>query len=176
MENLKEKFILQSPGIGVTLRTATEADCEDLRRWKNANRQFFFHTEMISAEQQRVWFQGYSDRIDDWMFIVQDDRHAIGCMGFRVLEAQQVDIYNVILGDKSQSGSGSMSQAIQLMCSYLVAQSPSEIIARVLNSNPAQAWYMKNNFRKGRVYDSYTEFIFDRVQFHADRCTKTPLI
>jgi len=162
---LKEKFRLESPELGIALRTAIESDGEDLRRWKNANRQFFFYQKVISAEQQRQWFESYLARADDGMFVVEWDRRAMGCMGFRVLNDRRIDIYNVILGDPGLGGKGLMSQAMRLMCSYLVSEFSTEIIAKVLNSNPAQAWYLKNDFRKGAAFESYTEIVLERSQF-----------
>lgn len=162
---MKERFILESPGLRVALRSALESDIEDLRQWKNANRHSFFYQEIISPEQQQEWFQGYLARSEDSMFIVLDGERAIGCMGFRVLEDNRIDIYNVILGETALSGKGLMSQAMQLMCSYIVQQFPAEIVAKVMNSNPAQAWYLKNGFYKGTTFDSYTEIVFDRSRF-----------
>lgn len=162
---MEEKFILESAGLRVALRTAIESNGADLRQWKNANRHFFFFQEIISSEQQQQWFRGYLERPDDWMFIALHEDRAIGCMGFRALEDQRIDIYNVILGDPALGGKGLMSQAMQLMCSYIVSVFSTEIIARVLNSNPAQAWYLKNGFRKGSAYDVYTELVFHRSQF-----------
>lgn len=164
---MKEKFILEADLSGVALRTAAESDGEDLRQWKNANRHFFFYQEIISPEQQEKWFQGYLARSDDTMFIVSKGERPIGCIGFRVLEENRIDIYNVILGDPALGGKGLMSQAMQLMCSYIVQQSMAEIVAKVLNSNPALEWYLRNGFHKGKSYDSYTEVVFDRSRFHS---------
>lgn len=173
---MKEKFILESAGLVVALRTAVESDGEDLRRWKNANRHFFFYQEIISVEQQQQWLRGYRERADDWMFIVLNDERAIGCMGFRVLNDQRIDIYNVILGDPGFGGKGLMSQAMRLMCSYIVAQFQTEILAKVLNSNPAQAWYLKNGFRRGVVFDRYTEIVFNRAEFRPLIFSKTKIV
>ena len=145
---MRDSFIVTSNDLpGVSLRTAGADDCEDLRTWKNSNRQSFFHTDPISPEQQRAWFEGYLGRPDDWMFMVEasGDRAAIGCMGFRAVEGQ-ADVYNVILGRAEYQGRGVMAAALRLMCSFARSELGSEIVARVLTTNPAVGWYRKNGF------------------------------
>jgi len=157
-------FFLRSPDLPVTLQTIAESDCENLRQWKNANRFSFFFQEIITPEQQAQWFRGYLGRENDYMFIVQREGLSVGCMGFRMLE-HNADIYNVIRASPLPSGKGSMSHAMRLICSFLVAGFSSEISARVLRSNPAIQWYRKNGFREAAVHDTFVEMKLDLVHF-----------
>lgn len=163
---MNRSFILASPDFGgdLALRTIVEADCEDLRQWKNANRFSFFHQEIITPQQQREWFAGYLARDDDYMFILSVRDRAIGCMGFRLLD-DHADIYNVILADALLGGKGWMSQALRLMCSYILSDFTRDIRAKVLRSNPALDWYLKNGFRRRAEHETYFEIELDADQF-----------
>ena len=143
---MKESFLLVSDAFpGVSLRTAAISDCEDLRAWKNSHRGSFFFQKIITADAQRQWFDGYLERPDDWMFVVLANTNPVGCMGFR-LRGGQADIYNVILGRSEHGGQGVMAQALSLMCGFAQTLLQCEIVARVLKSNPAFAWYRKRGF------------------------------
>jgi hypothetical protein len=146
------------------LRTITVADLENLREWKNAHRFAFFYQAIITPEQQDKWFQGYLERANDYMFVVQRGHEPAGCMGFRLLD-QHADIYNVILGRPESGGKGLMSWAMRLMCSFIAADFTRDIGAQVLLSNPARAWYCKNAFCEIVSFDTYVQIQLDWSQF-----------
>jgi RimJ/RimL family protein N-acetyltransferase len=152
---MNDSFVLTSPDLaGVALRTAAPADCEDLRRWKNEHREAFFTRELITPEGQRRWFAGYLERPQDWMFLVLDGGDCVGCMGFRARDGQ-VDVYNVILGKPQHGGRGVMARALRLLCSYARQTLPGDIVARVLEGNPAADWYRMRGFELLSQQDSY---------------------
>ncbi len=134
------------------IRTITSRDVETLRIWKNANRHSFFYQELISPEQQLKWYEGYRHRPDDNMFMVEEvlkdeteenRYHAIGCMAFRRKDAETVDLYNIIRGQRSR-GTASMREAMSLMLNYIKLRFPGvRIKCDVLKDNPAVAWYEK---------------------------------
>jgi len=143
---MNESFLLESPALdGVSLRTATPADCEDLRSWKNEHRFRFFFQDLITPEQQRRWFDGYQARADDFMFVVRDGEQTAGCMGFRLRDGQS-DVYNVILGDPRCGRRGVMARGMALMCSFARLRLDRPVVARVLKQNPAAAWYQRRGF------------------------------
>lgn len=148
----------------ISLRAITRADCENLRAWKNANRFAFFYQETISPAQQAHWFEKYLTRADDYMFIVEIDARAIGCMGFRLIE-NRADIYNVILGEPVFGKRGWMRAAMRVMCSFIRAEFTSDIGAQVLRANPATAWYRKCGFREQHAHETYFDFALDPAQF-----------
>ncbi|HXU83037.1 MAG TPA: GNAT family N-acetyltransferase [Polyangia bacterium] len=143
---MNESFLLVSDALpGISLRSAAPSDCDDLRAWKNENRQYFFFRDLISADGQRQWFAGYRQRPDDWMFMVLDQDRSIGCMGFRARDGQ-ADVYNVILGRAEHGGRGVMSGAFRMMCSFARERLGVPVVARVLKTNPALGWYRKRGF------------------------------
>lgn len=128
------------------LVSATDADQENLRMWKNSNRTSFFYQEIIQPEQQIKWFQGYLDRADDYMFMVEEDGRPIGCMAFRTEDENTIDLYNIIRGEESRRWV-SMRDALYVMLSYITEKFPGwKIKCDVLKDNPAVKWYQKCGF------------------------------
>jgi RimJ/RimL family protein N-acetyltransferase len=143
---MNESFLLVSEALpGVSLRSAAPSDCEDLRAWKNENRQYFFFRDLISVQGQEQWFAGYLHRPEDWMFMVLDGDRTVGCMGVRARDGQ-ADVYNVILGRAEHGRRGLMAGAFRLMCSFAHERLGVPIVARVIKANPALAWYLKRGF------------------------------
>jgi len=129
-----------------------ENDIEDLRNWKNDNKNSFFLNNDITPKQQKKWYNNFIIREHDYMFIVEqkteEDWTGIGCMGFRKIEAEGcVDGYNIIRAKKIEPASFTMSDAFQLMLAYAASSYPElPIRVKVLSGNPAVAWYQKNQF------------------------------
>ena len=127
------------------LETAGIGDIEELRVWKNENRQYFFNKNIISAKDQEKWFDDFLITEDDYIFMIKYGDLNIGCIGFRLLSGV-VDVYNVILGNRQYLSQGIMSFALTLMCSFILDNYKNDITVRVLIDNPARKWYEKNNF------------------------------
>jgi ribosomal protein S18 acetylase RimI-like enzyme len=148
----------------LALRSISVGDLENLRQWKNANRQYFFYKGIISPEDQRRWFEGYLLREHDHMFIVAAQGVDIGCMAFRQME-KGGDIYNVILGPPEFGGHGWMAKAFHIMCSYAIDKYPTRLAAKVLCDNPALEWYCRNGFQRVADFPDYVEIVLDRAQY-----------
>lgn len=131
---------------GLRLVSATDADQEKLRTWKNNHRTSFFYQEMIQPKQQLKWFQGYLERADDYMFMVEEDGHPIGCMAFRTEDEDAIDLYNIIRGGAGR-GKVTMRDAMHVMLVFITEQFPKrKIKCDVLKDNPAVQWYQKCGF------------------------------
>lgn len=129
------------------LKEIDSSDLEDLRTWKNANKQYFFHKEDITAEQQENWFFSYVERgTDDLMFVVQEQETNgafinTGCMGYRKRDAI-VDVYNIMRGRRVDSDNGvKMKDAFMLMNAYVNDTCNEDITCVVLSDNPTRTWY-----------------------------------
>jgi ribosomal protein S18 acetylase RimI-like enzyme len=152
-------------GGNIQLRSITRSDLEFLRILKNANREYFFYKNIISADAQAAWFKGYLDRPGDHMFVVQAEDKAAGCMGFR-LEPQAVDCYNII-GAPACAGKGIMKRAMQLMCSYALKTCTMKIGLQVLKDNPAVGFYKKCGFEILGEGPDYYQMMLSRSNFKA---------
>ena len=161
MIEVKNKIVGDRRYTDMRLRMIDIGDIEDLREWKNANKQSFFLKQEITPEQQGEWYAKFRERENDMMFVVEqlvaDRWEKIGCMGFRYLpEERCVDGYNIIRARKVGEASFSMSDAFRTMLAYADAEYPNEPIrVKVLSGNPAVAWYERNGFKTLEEKDGY---------------------
>ena len=128
------------------VRSVCEDDIDILRSWKNDHKEYFFHKTEITKAQQIQWYKSFSRRVDDHIFVVLDAANYVGCVGARCLD-ENVDLYNIILGDKNYKGKHVMTKAlwaVASICTLLYEEMP--INVRVLKSNPAINWYKKIGF------------------------------
>lgn len=147
----------------VALRAIAEADLDDLRRWKNANREAFFFKGDITPEMQAQWYVEYLKRPRDAMFIVESGALRVGCMGFRLLEGM-ADCYNMMASPEG-SGRGLMKAAMRLMCGYILDSHAGRIGSKALEGLPAMGWYLKCGFVPGAKQKGYTQMSLDRDRF-----------
>ena len=158
------------------IRDIDEGDIEDLRQWKNQNRQSFFLKEEVTPEQQAGWFTKFRERDDDRMFVVEQKVEGnwlkIGCMGFRVLEEEGcVDAYNIIRSRKLEPANFVFADPFKLMLAYAGALHPEmPIQCKVLSGNPAVEWYERNGFSKKEEREGFflmelDKNVIDEVRF-----------
>lgn len=158
--------------VGFRLRTIEETDIDELRNWKNQNKNSFFLRDDITQEQQSLWFKHYLERENDWMFVVEQevmqDREKIGCMGFRLLADEGcVDAYNIIRSKRIEPATFTMSDAFLAMLTFadqLYETLP--IRCKVLSENPAVQWYERNGFEKVTLVDNYFLMQLDKVKLN----------
>ena len=148
-----KKVLITVPGHpDLRLRSINEKDIENLRTWKNANKNSFFLNQDITPEQQQKWYNNFSSREHDHMFIVEqlaDEKwQPVGCMGFRKLDDEGcVDAYNIIRSRKIEPASFTMREVFKTMLAYAAEMYPGlPLQVKVLSNNPAVDWYKKNDF------------------------------
>ncbi|RMF96805.1 MAG: GNAT family N-acetyltransferase [Candidatus Schekmanbacteria bacterium] len=147
------------------LKEIEYCDSENLRRWKNENREAFFYKETITAEMQKIWMDRYFKDSDNFMFIVRYKGTSIGVMGFKIV-SEGAEIYNVILGKKEFGGQGIMGRAIRLMNGFILGMDINYIFLRVLSSNDkAIEWYKKNGFVDKGGKENYRLMVLDLNKF-----------
>jgi RimJ/RimL family protein N-acetyltransferase len=159
---LKNKIEIASHEGDLVLRSISSEDIESLREWKNKNRKSFFYNKIITPGQQKKWYEDYSKRSDDYIFIINFMSSAIGCIGFRLSDGL-IDIYNVILGKKEFGGRGLMGNALRLLCSYIIDSFKEDITLNVLSNNKAKNWYKNNGFMEAGSRD---DFIFMKLSIN----------
>ena len=149
------------------LKLIEKSDIEDLREWKNENRQYFFYKEIITEEQQANWFEKHKTNKQDFMFVVQENNATefinIGCMGYR-LENDNIDIYNIMRGRLVENSKNSMADAFNMMNVYISDTYKLPVTCLVLNENPARKWYEKNSLELIKQND-------DHVVYKLNACT-----
>jgi ribosomal protein S18 acetylase RimI-like enzyme len=148
------------PALG--LKSITHQDMDTVRLWKNKHKQFFFHQEDISVEQQELWYQSFVKRPYDLMFMTTYEQNVFGCMGIRWQE-QHWDIYNVILGNQAFGKQGLMGKCLNTLLSYAQSLKQGKFTLQVLRHNPAVSWYQKQGFRITEEYETYFFMLCDDV-------------
>lgn len=149
------------------IRSANNDDLSNLRKWKNAQREFFFYKEEISAEKQIEWFSAYQNRLEDYIFMVIVNEKPIGCMGIRLID-EVWDIYNVILGIEEFGGKGYMSSAFKEMLGFALGHHQVPITLQVLKHNPAVSWYQKKGFVITSEQPDYFCMLYQPENFKKD--------
>lgn len=167
---MRESVLLTSPEFPeLELHSINSGDLENLREWKNAHRDAFFYKEIITAERQLTWYQGYLERADDYMFVIKQIGQPVGCIGFRYLN-ESIDIYNVMIGVPEMAGKGYMGAALRVMTAEASRRYPgTPLTLMVLKDNPALNWYKKNGFIVTEEHDAYFNLLYSPAQF-----TNTP--
>lgn len=132
------------------LREIVEGDLELLRKFKNLNKSSFFFKNEISSTDQLNWYKGYLTRKDDIMLIVEQKNDSklltIGCMGFRRLEDESIDVYNIMRFEKIENSDFRMGDVFKTMLKYIYENFGQDITCKVLTDNPALSWYELNGF------------------------------
>ena len=154
---------------GLSVRSIVSSDLEDLRYWKNRNKEFFFLRSEITQEQQEAWYEKFLQRADDHMFIageyINDLFTTAGCMGFRLLSDENtIDAYNIMRFNRTENGRYSMEDLFKTMLKYASDSYPGfSISVKVLKNNPAISWYTdKIGFRLVNEKDTWNYYELDQ--------------
>lgn len=139
----------------IKLTSISIDDIENLRNWKNENKEFFFLDKEITIEKQKTWYENiYLKDENNYIFIITYRFHKIGTIGCRLIN-DKWDIYNVMNISNSFKGKGIMSMALKLLIDFTETIKISEISAKVLVSNLNLNWYLKNRFVVSEKLDNY---------------------
>lgn len=92
------------------LRPLEPADLEVVRELRNRNREWFFHDQEITAEQQRRWFEGLASRPVRF-YVIEEDELVVGTIS--VTETPEGREVGNLLLDEAYRGRGLMSRAIE---------------------------------------------------------------
>jgi len=157
------------------LKLIDKNDIENLRVWKNKNKESFFLKEDITREQQINWFLKYEKNKENFMFVVQEktnDKYIdIGCMGYRIIK-DKIDVYNIMRGYKVRNSTYTMATAFNMMNNYLFDTYKLDITCKVLISNKARNWYELLGFENKFTQDDYILYKLDINKLEKLKYTK----
>jgi RimJ/RimL family protein N-acetyltransferase len=91
------------------LRPLEERDLDAVRELRNRNREWFFDTAEVSAEQQRRWFDGLADR-GVRFYVIEEDGRVVGTASVSERE-DGFEIGNLTLDD-AYRGRGLMTEVV----------------------------------------------------------------
>ena len=129
----------------ISVKPINKSHLSKLGLWKNQNKNYFFHKDLITQEDQTKWYKLFKSRKNDYMFVIINNNSLVGCMGIRLIN-DEWDVYNVILGNLKYSKKGIMSIAFFKMIEFALSLKKTKISLKVLKNNPAIIWYKKQNF------------------------------
>lgn len=90
--------------------------------WRNQDhvRKWFFHSEIITADQHRRWFEQYRDRDDDFVFVIEEVetlKRAVGQASLYNIAwaARRGEFGRLLIGDPQAAGLGLARMATELL-------------------------------------------------------------
>ena len=109
----------------VRLRLLQEEDLPMTRRWRNQDhiRRCFFHSDVITPEQHVSWYQQYTERDDDFVFIIEDVQEfnrPIGQLSLYNIqwELSKAEFGRLMIGEVDASGKGLARAATSALIQY----------------------------------------------------------
>jgi diamine N-acetyltransferase len=102
----------------VRLRLLEEEDLPMTLAWRNQDhvRQWFLHSDVITADQHREWFNQYRLRDDDFVFVIEETetlQKPVGQVSLYHLDqsAGRAEFGRLIIGDPAAAGQGLAREA-----------------------------------------------------------------
>ena len=143
-------------GNNVRLRLLQRADIEILRRWRNSDRDKFIYSKLISPEDQKKWFEGYQEKENDLLFIIEKlNRKPIGAVSlYRIdLSSMRAEFGRMMIGDIKSRKKGFARDASESLIRFAFSTlNLRQLRLEVLKNNkPAIRFYEKIGFQRTSV-------------------------
>jgi len=152
---------------GMILRNVESSDIDLLFRWANdiSVRENSFHSENISYEEHKCWFNDMLTSINQWQYILVDDGVPVGQIR-AFCQDNRAEIGYSIDSDKRGSGYGKI--ICQLFIKKIKKEHPEirKLIARVKPDNVSSVHcFLKNGFVK-----TFEQYELELKDAHMDVC------
>lgn len=112
-------------GQSIRLRLLEHADLPMTLRWRNddAIRPWFFKSEPITADMHEQWWNGYRDRDDDFVFVIEDTAITNQPVGqasvYRVdWDRKCAEFGRLMLGEPAARGRGLARDAVNVLSAF----------------------------------------------------------
>lgn len=140
-------------GDKVCLRLIQAKDLENLRHWRNDNRQYFFDSVFITPEMEQKWFKGYRQKENDLIFIIETPAgRPIGTVSLYRIDpaAKQAEFGRMVVGDLANRQKGFGYDAARALLAWGFSTLGLEKIVLEVwgNNQPAIRLYEKLGFKK----------------------------
>jgi RimJ/RimL family protein N-acetyltransferase len=139
----------------VRLRLLEEGDLPATLAWRNQDhiRKWFFHSDVISLEQHRAWWERYRQKDDDFVFVIEETetlRRPVGQVALYNIDwaAGTAEFGRLMIGDAEAQGRGLARLATaRLVAEALGAWGLTSVHLEVRTANePALAIYRATGF------------------------------
>jgi diamine N-acetyltransferase len=147
----------------IRLRLLEESDLPTTLGWRNQDhiRRWFFHSDVITLEQHRIWFERYLRQDDDYVFIVQEIDNVLRPVGQAALYhidwlAQRAEFGRLMIGEPDARGKGLARAATELLVGMALGDlGLQEVHLEVFADNvPALAIYTACGFQITDKHDN----------------------
>lgn len=120
--DLKTNFSFTSGRI--VLKSMAEEDIEKMRLLRNKNRLYFIHSEEITEEAQKQWYEAYLLRDDDYLFSVFYQEKWVGAVSiYHVDQKQDKAEFGRLMIDRTAASVGGLGvDATQAACQIALEQ------------------------------------------------------
>jgi RimJ/RimL family protein N-acetyltransferase len=136
----------------IRLRLLEEKDLILTLKWRNQDhiRRWFFHSDLISYEQHKSWFQKYRKKDNDFVFIIEQatqNNRPVGQVALYNIDwtTGQGEFGRLMIGEKDAAGIGLAFAATQ--AALLIAQ-------KYLNLRELYLEVYQDNHRAIKIYQS----------------------
>jgi diamine N-acetyltransferase len=129
----------------VRLRLLEESDLPLTLKWRNQDhiRKWFFHSEVLSPDQHRDWFEQYRRRDDDFVFVIEETQtfcRPVGQVSLYHIDwvARRAELGRLMIGDPEAAGQGLAHLATELLLKEaLESMGLQEVYLELLSDNVA---------------------------------------
>jgi diamine N-acetyltransferase len=129
----------------VRLRLLQEADLPMTLAWRNQDhiRTWFVHSDVITPDQHRRWYEGYRDRDDDFVFVIEEIEtlhRPVGQVALYRIDraAKRAEFGRLLVGDPEARGHGLAAAATRLlMAEAFGPMALNEVVLEVFETNSA---------------------------------------
>lgn len=145
-------------GSAVRLRLLEEADLPLTLSWRNQDniRKWFFHSDLITPQQHKAWFDQYYSRDNDFVFIIEQlspqRNRPVGQISLYQVDwsTRQAEFGRLMIGESDALGKGFAHEATHLIVKLAIEQFKlRKLYLEVLSNNQiALSIYTKIGFIK----------------------------
>lgn len=106
----------------VLLRPLEINDIELIRSWRNIDsiRKAFLYQGIISAPQQKEWYEKYKDNMQDIMFIIEYKGKSVGTVALYNIDTdkKEAEFGRLMIGEPSARGFNIGRRVTQALCKF----------------------------------------------------------
>ncbi len=141
----------------VQIKPLEEYEIEQMRVLRNSHRYCFVYSDIITKEAQKVWFQNYLQKPDDYVFSVYLNKKWIGTASIYNVSENKAEFGRLLIDNQSTNEKGLGLDTTIGVCSIAFEQlGITKILLQVYEDNiPAYKTYMKAGFKvTGNSFDN----------------------
>ena len=145
----------------IRLRLIEESDLPMTLAWRSQDRirKWFLHSEIVSSEQHEEWFSQYSQRDDDYLFIIEEIRDLkkpVGQISIYKIdwEGKRAEFGRLMIGEKEARGKGIAREATGLILNFAFENLGLDEVELVVKKDNKPAVTIYRDFGFNEIHES----------------------